>query len=72
VTKPKRVPSAGCDVIIAHLIKTLKYDIEIGKKYQNASDEVDGLIRELPELAPCKAKLVELCKGYRVKANLPI
>jgi hypothetical protein len=72
MSKPKRIARLNCDLVIAKLRRDLKYDVNLGVKFKNTTDEVDDVIKQTPELAPCRGSLEKLCREYREKNNLPV
>jgi hypothetical protein len=48
-----------------------KYDVANGKKFANTEAEIDDVIKDVPELLPAKAQLIQLTRNMRVKAGLP-
>lgn len=47
------------------------YDVKNGKKFATTEEEVNDVIKDVPELEPAKSQLIQLTRNMRVKAGLP-
>jgi hypothetical protein len=46
------------------------YDKENGSKFATAEDEVNDVLKQIPELNKVKVQLIEITRGMRLKAGL--
>jgi hypothetical protein len=47
-----------------------KYDVESGKKYKTAEEEVAHFVQVVPLLKPVEKNLVQLTRNYRIAKGL--
>lgn len=47
-----------------------KYDVEAGKKYKTAEEEVAHFVQIVPLLKPVEKNLVQLTRNYRIAKGL--
>jgi hypothetical protein len=50
--------------------QTDKYSLKDGKKFDSAEDEVDDLIKKIPEIKHLRVQLVSFFKEVRIKYGL--
>jgi hypothetical protein len=48
-----------------------RYSAKEGRKYASAQEEIDDMVKNIPELEPIKAELLELCQSNRKRVGLP-
>ncbi len=48
-----------------------RYNVSSGRKYKTTEDEVNHIVRKIPELEPAKDTLVAVVRNIRVKNGLP-
>lgn len=46
------------------------YDVDNGKNFSTAEDEVNDVIKQVPELEKVKKELIEITRNMRIKKGL--
>jgi hypothetical protein len=67
------IQKGGLDLVLDYYTKLAdKYSVKEGRKYASAKEEVDDIVKNVPELAPIQDKLLVLCESNRKRVGLPV
>jgi len=67
----KMIQDKGVDSFMEQYIRNIdKYNKEEGSNYKTTEEEVDDVIKGVPELKPVREQLIKLTRNARIKAGL--
>jgi hypothetical protein len=67
----KMIQDKGVDSFMEQYIRIIdKYNKEEGSNYKTTEEEVDDVIKGVPELKPVREQLIKLTRNARIKAGL--